>query len=402
MTAKSELVRVLYSFPHKLGAARICTTAWHQVAGVAAAGAAVTVYTGCISRSFPGRVKVRTTLAWKRLRIPYRLLGTRRACALHDWLVAQRLRTMAKDIDVVHVWPLGALRTMRVAKQLGIPTLLERPNAHTRFAYEAVQEECRRLRIVMPPGHEHAFNPIVLKQESQEYEAADTLLCPSDFVARTFRERGFPEHKLARHQYGYDERLFFPDLGSRLKTDGLTFLFAGGCAPRKGLHHALDAWLQSSACEGGAFLIAGGFIPGYAEILARQLAHPRVKVLGHRNDMADLMRSSDVLVLPSIEEGSALVTYEARGCGCVLLVSNAAGAVCRHGENALVHPVGDVGILARQMSLLHESPGLLEKLRTASLRSVQDITWDAAGEKLLDTYRIASRRNIGSNFPISK
>jgi len=32
-------IRVLYSFPNKLGGARICYTAWQQVNGLAAAGA---------------------------------------------------------------------------------------------------------------------------------------------------------------------------------------------------------------------------------------------------------------------------------------------------------------------------------------------------------------------------
>jgi glycosyltransferase involved in cell wall biosynthesis len=41
------------------------------------------------------------------------------------------------------------------------------------------------------------------------------------------------------------------------------------------------------------------------------LSHPSVQVLGHRKDIPELMQQSDVLVLPSIEEGSALVTSEA-------------------------------------------------------------------------------------------
>ena len=92
-------------------------------------------------------------------------------------------------------------------------------------------------------------------------------------------------------------------------------LFAGGCAPRKGVHLALDAWLQSSAPTRGTFTIAGGFIPGYAERLAAQLAHPSVKVVGHRNDLPDLMRNSDILILPSLEEGSALVTWKRAAAG---------------------------------------------------------------------------------------
>jgi glycosyltransferase involved in cell wall biosynthesis len=112
-----------------------------------------------------------------------------------------------------------------------------------------------------------------------------------------------------------------------------------------------------------------------------------VKVLGYRKDLPDIMRHSDILVLSSLEEGSALVTSEARGCGCVLVVSEASGAYCKHMENALVHKVGDVQALAKHFTLLHENRALLEELRAASLRTVHEITWSAAGKKLLDLYR---------------
>lgn len=389
MPIRHGRVRVLYSFPHKLGAARICTTAWYQVKGIAAAGADVTVLTGCVRRTLPTSVRVHTTLAWKKLRLPYRLLGSRRACALHDWLVAGRLKKMASEVDVVHVWPTAALRTMQVAKQLGIPTLLERPNAHTRFAYEVVKKECQRLGVSMPTRHEHAYNAAVLEREELEYRTTDYLLCPSDFVAGTFRAEGFSSEKLMRHQYGYDRELYYPDARTPESDRGLKVLFAGGCAPRKGLHYALDAWLQSSASRTGTFLIAGEFIPGYAELLSKPLNHPSVKVLGHRRDLPELMRHSDVLVLSSIEEGSALATYEARGCGCVLLVSDASGAVCHDSENALVHPVGDVPALTRHLNLLNEDRALLGRMRTASLATLNEITWEAAGIKLVQIYRDA-------------
>src|SRR5258708_928704 len=239
----------------------------------------------------------------------------------------------------------------------------------------------------MPPGHEQEYNLDVLKREEIEYALADYLLCPSDFVAKTFLDRGFSAHKLVRHQYGFDDKVFFSIEKSRQKKKGLTVLFAGGCAPRKGLHYALDAWLKSSASREGIFLIAGGFIPGYKERLATQLDHPSVRILGHRKDIPDLMRQSDILVLPSIEEGSALVTSEARGCGCVLLVSEAAGAICDDRENALVHDVGDITTLSNHLSMLHENRGLLARLREQSLRTIQRLTWISAGQRLLDVYR---------------
>lgn len=392
---RARTLRVLYSFPHKLGAERICYTAWQQVDGIARAGASVLAFPGVLHKALPPQVVVRPTLARGKIRIPYKLFGRMRALALHDFIVSRRLEKLAGEIDIVHVWPSAAERTLKTAARLGIPTVLERPNAHTRFAYEVVQKECERIGMALPPEHEHAFHADILKKEEDEFELAYRLLCPSEFVASTFLSRGFPNEKLARSQYGYDEQIYHPIAEASEPKKGLTFLFAGGCAPRKGLHFALDAWLQSSASADGMFLIAGAFVPQYQEVLARQLAHPSVKMLGHRRDIPELMRKSDVLVLPSLEEGSALVTYEARGSGCVLLVSNAAGAVAQHMTDSLVHEAGDVATLTQHMNLIHQDRSFLAKLRQSSLLTAKDITWAASGRKLVEVYEtiIADHRS---------
>jgi glycosyltransferase involved in cell wall biosynthesis len=306
---------------------------------------------------------------------------------MHDWIVARRLEKLAGQIDIIHTWPLGALETLKTAERLGIPTALERCNAHTGFAMEVVQKECDRLGVALPPDHEHAYSGEKLRKEEEEYRLATRLLCPSDFVVRTFLDRGYRREQLARHIYGYDETVFYPDNEPRKPNRRLTMLFVGLCAVRKGVHFALEAWLKSPASKEGTFLIAGEFLPAYREKLASMLAHPSVKALGHRNDAPELMRKIDILVLPTIEEGSALVTSEARGSGCVLLVSDAAGAVCRHMETGLIHHVGDVEALTQHITTLHEDRTLLERLRAASLRAAPEITWTAAGRILLNVYR---------------
>ena len=386
MKPDDKPIRVLYSFPHKLGAQRICYAAWQHVQGLANAGAEVTTFPGVLHRLLSPNIKVQPTLARGKVRIPYKLLGRMGSGILHDWIVARRLPKLVGQIDVIHTFPLGALQTLKTAKRLGITTILERCNAHTAYAYSVVQKECQRLGVTMPKGHEHDYHANYLRREEQEYAAADYLLCPSEFVARTFLERGFPKERLARFQYGCDSRCQ-PATTPRDPKRGLTVLFAAGCAPRKGLHYALEAWLKSSAHKTGTLLVVGEFIPGYAELLADKLAHPSVKRLGFRKDLPDVMRDSDILVLPSIEEGSALVTYDARVSGCVLAVSDASGAVCQHMENALVHPVGDVAALAEHFTRLDQDRVLLEKLRASSLRTADELTWKAAGEKMLQEYR---------------
>ncbi len=387
MHAEKKKIRVLYSFPHKIGADRICYSAWHQVSGISAAGADVLAMPGVVHKPLPENVKVRPTLAWGKARISYKLMGTMRACALHDYIVSHRLEKLAGQIDIVHTWPLGALRTLKTAAKLGIPAVLERPNAHTRFAYEATKRECERLGIALPSDHEHAFNADILQKEEEEYKEAYRLLCPSDFVVRTYLDLGFEREKLVRHFRGYDEKTFYPEKKTRNRDRGLTMLFVGVCAVRKGLHFALEAWLKSSASKDGTFLIAGEFLPAYADKLAHMLAHPSVNALGHRNDVPELMRNSDILVLPSIEEGFGKVCTEAIGSGCVPLVSDACTDLCKHMENALVHHVGDVKALTDHITMLYNDRTLLEKLRTSALRTAPEMTWAAAGVRLFQVYR---------------
>lgn len=387
MSDRNGRVRVLFSFPLRLGADRICGIAWQQVNGLADSGADVLVFPASISRPVSPSVRVRTTLARGKLRVPYKIVGTMRALALHDRIVARRIEKLAGQIDIIHAWPLGALETLKTASRLRIPTVLERCNAHTGFAMDVVQKECERLGVTLPPDHEHAFNAEKLHKEEEEYRLATRLLCPCDFVVKTFLDKGYPKEQLARHIYGYDEKVYYPGSVPRDPERGLTMLFVGVCAVRKGVHYALEAWLRSPASKDGKFLIAGEFLPAYREKLAPMLAHPSVTVLGHRNDVPDLMRESDILVLPSIEEGFGLVITEAMGSGCVPLASDACTELCSHLKTGLTHPVGDVEALTQHITMLNEDRTLLERLRAACLDAAPRLTWTAAGRVLLDAYR---------------
>jgi glycosyltransferase involved in cell wall biosynthesis len=314
-------------------------------------------------------------------------MGKMRALALHDHIVARRLKNLVGKIDVIHTYAVGSLETLKAARSLGIPTVLERTNAHTRFAFEAVNAECARLGIVLPPNDEYFYRKDVLRKEEEEYQWADYILCPSDFVVKSFMEYGFPQEKLVRNINGVDDQVFFPDDNSWDPDGKFTMVFVGVCAVRKGLHFALDAWLRSPASRNGQFLIVGDFLPAYAEKLSAQLSHPSVQVLGHIKDVPGLMRKSHVLVLPSIEEGFARVVTEAMASGCVPLASDACTEICRHMETGMVHRVGDVAALCEHITALYEDRCRLERLRRAAIERVADVNWTAAGKLLVQVYR---------------
>ena len=115
----NEHVQVLYSFPLRLGADRICGIAWQQVNGLSAAEAGVLAFPASISRPLRPDVKVSPTLAKGKLRVPYKLVGTMRGCAWHDHIVARRLEKMVGQIDIIHAWPLGALETLESSQTAG-------------------------------------------------------------------------------------------------------------------------------------------------------------------------------------------------------------------------------------------------------------------------------------------
>ncbi len=381
-------MRVLYSFPHRLGADRICYTAWRQVLGLIAAGVDVLLYPGSMARPVPQAVETHPTLSRGRLRLPYRLLGKLRTLGLHDRIVARRLESVAGSVDVIHLWPCAALHTIRKAKQLGIPTVLERPNAHTRFAYEVVAAEHRRVGI-STPHFDYQPNDALLAREEDEFRTADFLLCPSSFVVDTFVAQGFSPDRLLRHQYGFDPERFSPASAEREPGKRFTAIFVGVDAVRKGLHMATRAWLDSPASRDGVFQIAGELTEEYKQRFAADLAHPSIVQLGHRSDVPELMRQADVLLMPTVEEGSALVCAEAIGTGCVPLASSVCIGFCQHGVNALVHKVGDAEMLERQLTEVYTDRALLARLRAGTLETRAAATWDEAGRVLADAYRQA-------------
>jgi glycosyltransferase involved in cell wall biosynthesis len=388
--------RVLLSFPMRIGVPGIGTTAWHQATGLVRQGADVSVVCGSVERPLPGVRVLLETMKAGGVKVPYRAVGAHRAAAFHDRRAARLVARGGRDFDVVHAWPGGCERTLAAARARGVPAFLERPNAHTGFAFEVVARECERLGMRLEPSSPHAFDAGKLAREEREFAAADALLCPSDFVAATHAEGGEPELRLLRHRYGYDPQRFAApsSIGDRPSP---VISFVGRLEPRKGVHLLLEAWRRAGVGDRAALVLCGRMEPGYEAVLAPLLDQPGVELRGHVDDPAAVLRDSDALALPSLEEGSALVTYEARACGATLIVSDRAGALVSDGRDGLVHAAGDVGALARHLRRLVDEPGLRTTLRANSLAGAADLTWDAAAGALLRAYAEGAARVMATH-----
>ena len=379
-------MRVLLSFPHALGAPGIGWTAWNQVDSLIRAGHEVHVVAGSLARPVEGAASITTSLSAGRARIPHRAIGRERAFRWHDTVARSRLQRT--PVDVVHLWPLAPGLTALEARHRGIAAVREAPNTHTRRAWETVAAEVARLGMPGTDRTAHTENAVHLAMEQAEWDAVTGVLAPSEVVADSFIAEGFAPERVFRHRYGYRP-------GTRRATARssspapLRAAYVGLAEPRKGLHHALDAWLDSRAAKDGTLTIIGRVLPAYADHLGDRLEHPSIRVVGFRDDVPAALAASDVLLLPTVEEGSALVTYEAQAMGAVPLVSTAAGAVIDDGVHGLLHTTGDVAALTTQLDMLAADRDELARMSANALAHAESLTWDGATASLVEAYEAA-------------
>ena len=381
-------MKIVYSFPTRFGTKGIGITAWNHVNSLLKLGVDVTVMTASCEKPLDGEHKLIETLKILGIKLPFRILRYN-AFKMHDKITANYIAKNSDKIDVVHCWPSGSEQTLITAKKYGVKTVLERPSSHTEFVFDVVAKEYEKLGLHMESHHYAAYDEKKLKREEKEFKLADVLVCPSDFSGSTFIAKGYSQDKIKYHSYGYDSNRFYCDHPGYRKPDDrkLKFVYVGDCFPLKGLHYALDAFLNSAASKESEFYIAGKFEHGYRDLLKDKLDHPNIKCLGFVKDVDELFRNCDVLLFASISEGSALVTYEAKASGCLLLVSQASGAKCSHMFDGLVHEVGNVEQLTEHINLITEDVELYNKLLGNSILTIPELTWDKSAEKLFEIYK---------------
>ena len=393
--AKTGLAtRLLFSFPHAIGSGgSINNVAANQVRGALQLGVNVTVFCASVQENvLEGLLRdapIHQTMRFAGTRIPHRAIGIERAYNYHDHRVARWLSRHRDEIDVIHTYPGGCLETLRQAKRLGIPALREAPSPHTASAFYEAGRAAAAAGMTLPPNHSHFMNPDRLRKEEAEYEAAGTILAPSEYAAATFLSRGYEGRKIRQHRLGIDlERFPVAERAVPGPDQGLRAIFLGRGEPNKGLHLALQAWKQSGVNERGTFVICGPpILPEYRHFLGSLLEMRGVQELGYVENIATEMGRSDILIHPSFTEGSAMATFEAQAVGCIALVSRSSGSDTTHMVNGLVHETENIEQLGSQINLLDQDRALLGRLRHANLARRTELGHEFAAEKLVAIYR---------------
>jgi glycosyltransferase involved in cell wall biosynthesis len=116
----------------------------------------------------------------------------------------------------------------------------------------------------------------------------------------------------------------------------------------------------------------------------------RFSILGHRTDVVNLLRSSDVFVLPSLAEGFALSIIEALAVGLPVVATQVGGAaeIIDPGENGFLVPPADVAALSHSVKhVLSSDASTKSRLREAALDTAQRFSTGATAQNMFEIYQ---------------
>ncbi len=166
----------------------------------------------------------------------------------------------------------------------------------------------------------------------------------------------------------------------------------------KGIIHAIRAWptVAERHPDARLLLVGSGSEEGQlrAEVAELQLSES-VVFAGMRSDIPDVLRGSEMVVLPSIYgENLPTVLMEAGGCRRPVIASDVGGIsdIVADGETGLLVPPGDDAGLSAAMLKLLDDPQLGERLGAAGRQRMERL-FDARlwARKLRQVYEQVSR-----------
>jgi glycosyltransferase involved in cell wall biosynthesis len=236
----------------------------------------------------------------------------------------------------VYVFNSAGLEVLEAARREGRRTVLEQTIAPRRVEHQILRREMDEFPAWQEPvENDSAFDDYSDREEA-EWELADVILCGSSFVREGIAKRNGPAERCVVLPYGVDGRFSLPLRAGHCGP--LHVLVVGTVSLRKGSPYVVAA---ARALKGKAVFRMIGSI----KVLPRAAAELRevAELTGPvpQADMPSHFAWADVLLLPSLCEGSATVVYEALTASLPVICTVNTGSIVRDGVDGRIIPIRD-------------------------------------------------------------
>lgn len=227
----------------------------------------------------------------------------RLSISVQDWISSKVMR----KCDICIAMSGNYILTPKKAKKQGALVIIERGSKHIVEQKAILDNNPNNKNLSVP-----IFN---YYRELESYQIADYIAIASQHVARSFYKHNYPKDKLFINPYGVDLSMFKPLPNVEKKYD---VIMVGGWSFRKGCELIVEA-LKDSKLN---FLHVGGIV---------DLEFPSLPNFTHVDSvdqrlLVNYYNMSKIALLPSREEGLAMVQAQAIACNLPLVGSIDSGA----------------------------------------------------------------------------
>jgi glycosyltransferase involved in cell wall biosynthesis len=313
----------------------------------------------------------------------------------------------------------AAEQTFLAARQRGCRTIYELPTPYWRFTHEIVYEEARwqpDWAMTLPVLEE---GDPVMQRRDRELQLADGVIVPSELVRDSLRlappfrgevhvvPYGCPESVESSKFHVSSESLAPPphsgecaytascrlvrqnekDEGfastSSFKDSKLRVLYVGSLNQGKGLAYLAEA-MKGLEQEAALTVIGSRTSDQTCDALDGFLAAHRHRSCLSNDEVLAEMRQHDVLVLPTLYEGLALVLLEAMACGMTVITTPNSGlsGMIEDGREGFLVPLRNAAALRERLRQLASDPALLASLRQSAQAWSREHSWQRYREQL--------------------
>lgn len=286
--------------------------------------------------------------------------------------------------DWVYGYEDGAVETFRAAQEMGIRRGYELPIAYWETSRRLLREEADRLPEWEPTLGATRDSDEKVARKTEELKLAEKVICPSGFVMDSLPEwaRAKCEVVPFGSPEGSDSQMERAKTGKRLRV-----LFAGGMTQRKGLADLFAAMKILGRPDVELVVMGAAIAP--MEFYRKQFSEFVYEAPRAREEVLALMERCDVLALPSIVEGRALVQQEAMSRGLPLVVTRNAGGedLVGEGRTGFLVPIRSPEEIAARLERLAGDRELLEEMSREARRKAAEYSWEAYAAKISEVLR---------------
>jgi len=284
------------------------------------------------------------------------------------------------NADTLYVFNGAGLELMQTARRRGLRVILEQTAAPLAWDELLLAEERDRWPGWEGSGASESDWWPLADREEQEWRLADSIVCGSEYVRDAVARRNGPTERCEVVPYGTDLKRFLPSSPHGNQTP-LRVLFVGTIQLRKGLPYLMEAARRLPRTQ----VVVRAVGPIAVSRQAATRIGQALDLVGPvpRANIAEQFAWANVLVLPTLSEGSAGVCYEALATGLPVITTPNAGSVVRDGVEGCIIQIRDAEALADRILRFVNDRDLLREMSTNALRRAKEFSWERYAERLV-------------------